>query len=74
MGRQPDGASIIMALDADDLEPRIKKPAPRDLETLSIEELEASIAEMTAEIERMRQVIARKQNQRAGAEAFFKKR
>jgi uncharacterized small protein (DUF1192 family) len=63
-----------MALDTDDLEPRAKKPAPRDLETLSIEELETGIAELNAEIDRMRQVIARKQSQRAGAEGFFKKR
>jgi uncharacterized small protein (DUF1192 family) len=62
-----------MALDMDDLEPRVKKPAPRDLETLSVEELTNYIGELQAEIARARGVIERKQGHRSGAEAFFRK-
>lgn len=62
-----------MAIDTDDLEPRARKPAPRNLEMLSVEELEAYIGELEAEIERTRASIAAKRSQRSGAEAFFKK-
>jgi uncharacterized small protein (DUF1192 family) len=62
-----------MALEMDDIEPRPKKAAPRDLETLSLEELNAYIGELQAEIDRVRGVIARKQSHRTGAEAFFRR-
>lgn len=62
-----------MAMDDDDLKPRKAKPAPRDLDPLSIEELNDYIAELEAEIERIRAHIAAKESHRSGAEAFFKK-
>ncbi|MBM3565844.1 MAG: DUF1192 domain-containing protein [Alphaproteobacteria bacterium] len=60
-------------MDADDLEPRAKKPVPKNLEEMSVEALKAYIADLEAEIARARAVIAGKQSARQGAEAFFKK-
>ena len=59
-------------MDLDDLEPRKKPVTPRNLDTLSIEELEAYIAELQGEIERVRAKIAAKQTHRAGAASLFK--
>jgi len=52
------------------------KPAfkPPDLATWSVEELEAYIARLEAEIARAREGIAAKQSIRGAAEALFKKR
>ncbi|MGH7003681.1 MAG: DUF1192 domain-containing protein [Alphaproteobacteria bacterium] len=63
-----------MAHDADDLEPRTPKPKPRDLEQLSVAELDQYIEDLRAEIARAQSVIARKQDHRSGAESFFKRR
>lgn len=61
-----------MAMDDDELPQRpVGKPA--DLSTWSVEELEAYIARLEAEIERARQAIEAKQSVRGAAEAFFKK-
>ncbi len=63
-----------MAIDDDDEKP--KKPRglePRVLDRLSIEELEAYIGELKAEIARTEADITRKRAVRLGAEAFFKK-
>ncbi|HTH17389.1 MAG TPA: DUF1192 domain-containing protein [Magnetospirillum sp.] len=60
-------------MDWDELEPKQKKPAPRNLETMGVAELNAYIAELEAEITRARAAIAAKQSARAGAESFFKK-
>lgn len=60
-------------MDADDLEPLKQKPAPKNLEILSIEALKEYIGELEAEIARVRGVIAAKEKARAGAEGFFKK-
>jgi uncharacterized small protein (DUF1192 family) len=60
-------------MDADDLEPRNKPKALRNLDPMSIEELNGYIAELEAEIVRTREAIGRKQASRAGAEAFFKR-
>ncbi|MEX0922741.1 MAG: DUF1192 domain-containing protein [Rhodovibrionaceae bacterium] len=60
-------------MDSDDLEPR--KPAkspPKDLESLGVEELEDYIADLQAELERVRAKLATKKDYKAGAEAFFK--
>lgn len=46
-------------------------PGPRNLEPLSVADLEAYIAELQAEITRAREAIAAKQRQRAGADALF---
>ncbi len=62
-------------MDWDDLKP---KPAPtvvlgESLETLSIAELEARIAALTAEIERVRQELQAKKAHEAAAAAVFKR-
>ena len=62
-----------MPIDIDDLEPLRKKPRPRDLDTLSIEELGEYVANMEAEIKRVREKIAAKQSHTSAAEALFKK-
>lgn len=60
-------------MDAEDLEPLKKKPRPKDLDTMSVDELNAYIAEMEAEIRRVREKIAAKQAHANAAAAFFKK-
>jgi uncharacterized small protein (DUF1192 family) len=60
-------------MDTNDLEPEQKKPEPKNLEEMSIEALEEYIAELEAEIARVREVIAGKEVARSGAEQFFKK-
>jgi uncharacterized small protein (DUF1192 family) len=60
-------------MDIEDLEPRKQKPQPKNLEPLSIEELEAYIGELEAEIARVRADIKKKQAHRDAAAAFFKK-
>jgi uncharacterized small protein (DUF1192 family) len=62
-----------LAMAWDDLDPKPKKPAPLDLSLMSIEELANRIAELEAEIARMKLAITDKQSQRSSAEAFFKK-
>ena len=57
----------------DDLEPRAKKPKPKDLTLLGVTELEAYIAALEAEIGRARAEIAARQKQKSGAEALFKR-
>ncbi len=52
-------------------EPRAVKP--KDLEVMSIEALGEYIAELEAEIARVREAIAEKNNARLGAESVFKK-
>ena len=60
-------------MDESELEPRSKPPRPRDLTTLGIEELENYIAELEAEMARVRVEITAKLGQRRGAEALFKR-
>jgi len=61
-------------MDADDLEPPAKKKPPlRDLDVMSVDGLEEYIAEMEAEIVRVRSKIAAKRAAHLGAESFFKK-
>ena len=59
-------------MDLDDLEPRDKKPEPKNLDVMSIEALEECIAELEAEITRVRQAIAAKKEARTGADSVFK--
>jgi len=59
-------------MDIEDLEPRKKSVQPKNLDTLSIEELNFYIAELQAEIERARAKIAVKEAHRAGAASLFK--
>ncbi len=60
-------------MDEDDLRPLKAKPQPRNLDPMSVAELDAYIAELEAEIDRARAEIARKDRIRTGAEALFKK-
>ena len=60
-------------MDEEDLLPRQKKPAKKDLSPLSIAELEAYIGELEQEIERTRGEIAAKRKQRSGADSLFKR-
>ena len=60
-------------MDESDLEPRRKPAQPKDLTLLGIGELETYVAELEAEIARVRVEIAAKVGQRRGAEALFKR-
>jgi uncharacterized small protein (DUF1192 family) len=60
-------------MDESDLEPRTRAPAKKNLEALSVADLEGYIAELQGEIERARGEIAARQRQRSGAEALFKR-
>jgi uncharacterized small protein (DUF1192 family) len=60
-------------MDIDDLEPRKQKPAPKNLDVMSIEALKEYIGELEAEIARVRQAIVGKEKARAGADGFFKR-
>ena len=60
-------------MDFEDLEPRAKPKAPRDLSGWSVGELEAYIQALQAEISRAGQAIAAKQAQKAAADLFFRK-
>ena len=60
-------------MEEEDLNPK-KGPAKlRDLDSLSIEELEDYIAELEAEIRRVREDIDRKRRHREGIEGIFKR-
>ena len=60
-------------MDEEELEPRRKTAQPKDLTLMGIEELETYIAELEAEIARVRLDITAKLGQRRGAEALFKR-
>ena len=59
-------------MDEEDLTPRKGPSKLRELDSLSIEDLEEYIAELEAEIRRVREDIERKQRHRAGVEGLFK--
>ncbi|MEX0815410.1 MAG: DUF1192 domain-containing protein [Dongiaceae bacterium] len=60
-------------MDLDDLEPRRTRPKPRDLDSLSVEELRDYVATLKAEIVRIEAKIAAKQTHLSGAGGLFKK-
>lgn len=60
-------------MDTDDLEPPPRKPVKKDLEVMSVGQLEAYIADLEAEIARAREAISHKGTARDHAESFFKK-
>ncbi len=62
-----------MPIDWDELEPRKPAAKPKDLDALSIRELEEHIAELEAEIARARAKIRAKQAHQAGAAGLFRK-
>jgi uncharacterized small protein (DUF1192 family) len=55
----------------DDLELPPPSRKPKALDPMSVDELEAYIKALEAEIDRARQMIASKQNARKGADEFF---
>ncbi len=59
-------------MDLDDLEPRDRPQPKKNLEVMSLEELQDYIAALKAEIERAEEEIAKKQDHRSSADAFFK--
>lgn len=59
-------------MDIEELEPQKKKPEPRNLEVMGVEELEAYLAELDSEMARVRAELESKKSYLAGAEAFFK--
>ena len=59
-------------MDADDLEPLQRPPGKPDLQMMSQEQLTDYIADMEAEITRVRDIIATKQDARGAADAVFK--
>ncbi len=61
-----------MAMDTDDLEPQKKKPDLKNLEVMSIEALNDYIADLEAEITRVRETIKAKEAARQSADSFFK--
>ena len=60
-------------MDADDLEPRKAIAKPKDLDAMGIDELEDHIADLEAEITRVREKIAAKRSFKSGAEEVFKR-
>ncbi len=60
-------------MDWDELDPRKAPKALKNLDPLSVEELNDYIAELEAEIGRARAAIQSKQQVRSGAEGLFKK-
>jgi uncharacterized small protein (DUF1192 family) len=59
-------------MDLEELEPRKKTPAPRDLDRMSIEELQDYILSLETEIARVRAKIDAKKAHLAGAAGLFK--
>lgn len=59
-------------MDLEDLEPRNQSRPPKDLSRWNIEDLEAYIQAMTAEIDRARAEIDRKRGVASAADALFK--
>lgn len=59
-------------MDPEDLEPRKKKVQPRELDSLSVQELTDYIGEMEAEIDRVKAKIAAKKAHLSGAASLFK--
>lgn len=59
-------------MDIEELEPKKQKPQPRNLDVLSIEELNDYIAEMQVEIKRVEEKIAAKKAHINAAAGLFK--
>ena len=59
-------------MEPEDLEPQRPTIAPPNLDPLSVEDLTDYIAQLEAEIERVRAVIATRKDHLSDAEKFFK--
>ncbi|MCR9213794.1 MAG: DUF1192 domain-containing protein [Proteobacteria bacterium] len=57
---------------SDDEEAQSRKVPAVNFDTMSIEELEDYIVELTAKIEQTKQVIEKKRNAHSAADSFFK--
>jgi uncharacterized small protein (DUF1192 family) len=62
-----------MAFDLDDLDPRQKKPQPRNLDAMNIEDLREYADVLRAELARVEEKIRAKQSHAAAAASLFKK-
>ncbi len=62
-----------MAFDLDDLDPRQKKPQPRNLDAMNIADLEEYAGVLKAELQRVEDKIKSKQSHAAAAASLFKK-
>ena len=62
-----------MAFELDDLDPRHKKTSPKNLDAMSVEELDEYVAALKAEIVRVDEKIKSKRSHAAAAATFFKK-
>jgi uncharacterized small protein (DUF1192 family) len=60
-------------MDPDELEPRKPRREPLNLDTLSVEELEAYIGELNAEIDRVKTKLAAKRAHLTAAQTLFRK-
>jgi uncharacterized small protein (DUF1192 family) len=60
-------------MDIEDLEPRNKPAAKKNLDPLGVDELEAYLAALEAEMARVRAEIEVKRKRRSGAESIFKR-
>ena len=58
----------------DDLDPKTKRLKPRNLDNLSIDDLKAYIADMTAEIQRVEADIVKKEAHKNAIPGLFKKK
>ena len=62
-----------MAFDLDDLDPRQKKPQPKNLDAMNIEDLREYADVLKAELARVEGKIKAKQRHAAAAASLFKK-
>ena len=62
-----------MAFDLDDLDPKQKKPQPRNLDAMNIEDLKEYVAVLRAELARVEDKIKAKQSHAVAAASLFKK-
>ncbi len=59
-------------MDLDDLEPRNRPPQKKNLDVMSLDELDEYIAELKAEIARVEQEISKKRDHMSSADSIFK--
>ena len=59
-------------MDEDDLQPRKAIEKPKDLDLMGVEELEAYLAELEAEMALVRSKIGEKKSYREGVSTLFK--
>src|ERR1700676_5614373 len=69
----PQTKEVILMINADEFEPQRTNVKPRDLQTLSIEELENYIDALKQEIARPAAMIAHKNAHKEGIDALFGK-